>query len=83
MLILSVRLYHQHCDNFCEMQRCSAKFHSAAVIYLWHFVVLSSGIPCMVIYSTLPMGQMVMPAVSFISVLVCVDMVYSVHILLR
>ena len=47
---------HQQSDNFCKIQKENSKW-TWAVIYVWRFIVLSSGSPCISVCATLLWGQ--------------------------
>jgi len=50
VMVVSVSLHHQQCDNFCKIQQKNAKW-SGAIIYMWHFIVLlPSGVSCKGMY---------------------------------
>ena len=51
ILVVAVSLHHQQSDNFCEIQKKNAKW-TGAVIYAGHFIVLSSGAPCVCVCYT-------------------------------
>jgi len=44
IVVVAVSLHHQLSDNFCKIQKKNAKW-TGAIIYVGHFIVLSSGAP--------------------------------------
>ena len=44
VVVVAVSLHHQQTDNFCKIQKKNSKW-TWAVIYVWRFIVLSSGHP--------------------------------------
>ena len=44
VMVVAVSLHHQQTDNFCKIQKKNSKW-TWAVIYVWRFIVLSSGHP--------------------------------------